>query len=130
MIMARTLPALVLAGGLLTALSACAAVPAAPAYEGAEPVGMGDDLYGFHVSMSGARDASEVEAYVTCVVAGFAVEKNAGFARRVLTNVKEEGGVWVADAVYSISPTLPRGMKTIDAEVAVADCAERGIPTV
>lgn len=128
--MARTLPALALTGGLLTALSACAAVPAAPVYEGAEPVGMGDDLYGFHVSMKGAREATEVEAYVTCVVAGFATEKNAGFARRVLTNVKEEGGVWIADAVYSISPTLPRGMKTIDAEVTVADCAERGIPTV
>lgn len=125
--MAHTPPALVLTGGLLTALSACAS---APIYGGAEPVGMGDDLYGFLVTMKGAREAAEVEAYVTCVVAGYALEKNAGFARRVRTNVKEEGGVWIADAVYSISPTLPRGIKTIDAEVAVADCAERGIPTV
>lgn len=128
--MARTLPALVLTGGLLTALSACAAAPVGPVYGGGEPVGMGDDLYGFLVTMKGARAVDEVEAYVTCVVAGYTLEKNAGFARRVRTNVKEEGGVWIADAVYSISPTLPRGTKTIDAEVTVADCAERGIPTV
>lgn len=128
--MARTLPALVLTGGLLTALTACAGAPETPVYGGADPVGMGDDLYGFLVTMKGARDEAEVEAYVTCVVAGYTLEKNAGFARRVRTNVKEEGGVWIADAVYSISPTLPRGIKTIDAEVTVSDCAERGIPTV
>jgi hypothetical protein len=44
--------------------------------------------------------------------------------------VQVEGGVRIADAVYTVSPTLPRGLQTIDAEVRVADCAELGIPTV
>jgi hypothetical protein len=44
--------------------------------------------------------------------------------------VNEEGGVWLADAVYTISPALPRGSRTIDAEVVTAACVEKGIPTV
>jgi hypothetical protein len=122
-------PVLALTGGLLTALSACAPVPASRIYEAADPVGMGGDLYGFLVSVKGSKSAADVEDYATCVVAAYALERQAGFARKVRVAVKEEGGVLSADAVYSISPALPRGIRTIDAEVTVADCAERGIPT-
>ncbi|MGB3313340.1 MAG: hypothetical protein WBB85_02915 [Albidovulum sp.] len=121
--------ALVLTGGL----SACTGTEAAarePVYRGGDPLGMGDDLYGFLVTMENAEDAAEVEDYVTCVVAGYAMEKEYGFARKLRVYVNEEGGVWSADAVYSITPTLPRGAKMIDAEVTAADCAQRGIPTV
>jgi len=128
--MPKTLPMLVLTGGLLAGLSACASTPAGKVYGGADPVGMGEDLYGFLVTMRGAADSTEVEDYVTCVVAGYTLEKNAGFARKVRVSVTQEGGVWSADAVYSISPALPRGIATIDAEVMAADCGERGIPTV
>lgn len=132
--MARMVPALAFAAGLLTGLSACAGpapdAPFSPVYRGGDPLGMGGDLYGFLVTMEGARGEADVEAYVRCVVAGYAREKGYGFARRVRTEVKEEGGVWIADAVYSISPALPRGLRTIDAEVTVADCSEQGIPTV
>ncbi|WP_413875919.1 hypothetical protein [Albidovulum sp.] len=122
-------PALALTGGLLTALSACVPVPASRVYEAADPVGMGGDLYGFLVSVKGSKSSADVEDYATCVVAAYALERQAGFARKVRVAVKEEGGVLSADAVYSISPALPRGIRTIDAEVTVADCAERGIPT-
>ena len=126
----------VLTGGL-SALAACAATDGAPridptrvpVYLGAEPVGIGDDLYGFDIRMKNPRGPEDIDAYVTCIVAGFALQKDAGFARKLRTNVKEEGGVWIADAVYSISPALPNGLRTIDAEVTVADCAEQGIPT-
>lgn len=125
-----------MAGGL-SALTACAATDGAPAedpsrvpvYLGAEPVGLGGDLYGFAIQMKNPRDAADIDAYVTCIVSGYALQKEAGFARKLRTNVKEEGGVWIADAVYSISPALPKGLRTIDAEVAVADCTEQGIPT-
>ncbi|WP_366557913.1 hypothetical protein [Albidovulum sp.] len=128
--MARALPLRALKGGLLTALSACAATPAARVYHAADPVGIGGDLVGFLVTVEGARTGAEAEDYATCVAAAYALEKQAGFARKVRVYVKEEGGVWSADAVYSVSPALPKGMRTIDAEVTVADCAERGIPTV
>lgn len=121
----------------LPTLAACAATDGTPrpdatrkpVYLGAEPVGLGGDLYGFAVRMRAPRDAADIDAYVTCIVAGYALQKDAGFARKLRTNVKEEGGVWIADAVYSISPALPSGLRTIDAEVAVSDCAENGIPT-
>lgn len=121
----------------LPSLAACAATDGAPredmsrvpVYLGAEPVGLGGDLYGFAVQMRDPRNAADIDAYVTCVVSGYALQKGAGFVRKLRTNVKEEGGVWIADAVYSISPALPKGLATIDAEVAVADCAEQGIPT-
>lgn len=126
---ARPLPFAVLAGGLLTALSACAGAPARQ-YEASDPVGLGGDLVGFLVTVRGAAGAAEAEDYATCVAAAHALEKQAGFVRKVRVLVKEEGGVWRADAVYSVSPALPKGLRTIDAEVTVADCAERGIPTV
>ncbi|MGL4280247.1 MAG: hypothetical protein ACRCS0_07775 [Albidovulum sp.] len=123
--------------GASAALAACAATGHAPKpdasrvpiYLGAEPVGMGDDLYGFSMRMRSPREAGDIDAYVTCMVAGYALQKDAAFARKLRTNVKEEGGVWIADAVYSISPELPKGTQTIDAEVTVADCEEQGIPT-
>ncbi|MDW4548179.1 hypothetical protein R5H32_02305 [Defluviimonas sp. D31] len=129
--MTHPLPQLAFLAGGLAGLSACVGTAAeGPVYLGSEPAALGEDLYGFAVSMRGARDKADLEAYVDCVVAGYATEKNDGFARRVRTKVKEEGGVWSADAVYSITPTLPRGLMTIDAKAKVADCAERGIPTV
>ncbi|SPH17337.1 hypothetical protein DEA8626_00855 [Defluviimonas aquaemixtae] len=133
--MTRPVPLLALLAGLSAGLSACAETPAPeapaePVYIGSNAAAMGGDLHGFIVTMEGGREAEDMDAYVECVVAGYALEKKQGFARKVRTYVRQEGGVWIADAVYTISPTLPRGLKTIDAEVAVADCAERGIPTV
>ena len=91
---------------------------------------MDGDLVNFRVAMQGARDGDDVSAYAECAAAQYALIRGYGFARHVRTKVQEEGGVWRADAVYTISPALPRGMQTIDAEVAVANCAETGIPTV
>ncbi len=63
------------------------------------------------------------------MVAGYAFEHKAGFARHVRTVTDKEGGIWHADAVYSVTAALPEGLKTIDAEVTVEDCAAQGIPT-
>ena len=88
------------------------------------------DLVNFRVAMRGARDNEDVAAYARCAAAQYALIRGFGFARLVRTNVAESGGNWRGDAVYTISSTLPRGIKTIDAEVAVSDCSEQGIPTV
>jgi hypothetical protein len=71
-----------------------------------------------------------VESYAECAAAQYALIRGYGFARHVRTNVNERGGIWRGDAVYTISPALPRGLRTIDAEVVVERCRERGIPTV
>ncbi|MGO4915608.1 hypothetical protein [Pseudogemmobacter sp. W21_MBD1_M6] len=117
------------------ALMACTAEttakgPYQPSYKGIETRLMDGDLVNFRVAMRGARDGDDVSAYAECAAAQYALIRGYGFARHVRTKVQEEGGVWRADAVYTISPALPRGMQTIDAEVAVANCAETGIPTV
>ncbi|WP_333827784.1 hypothetical protein [Pararhodobacter sp.] len=88
------------------------------------------DMVNFLVTMEGARGAEDVIAYARCAAAQYAVIRGYGFARHVRTNVAEQGGIWQADAVYTVSPALPRGFRTIDAEVTVADCTEQGIPTV
>ena len=80
--------------------------------------------------MAGARDAGEVERYAECAAAQYALIRGFGFARHLRTNVVQEGGIWRGDAVYTISPALPDGVKKIDAEVVAADCAENGIPMV
>ena len=53
-----------------------------------------------------------------------------GFARHVRTNVEQEGGLWREDAVYTNSPALPRGVRKTDADGVVANCADKGLPTV
>ena len=88
------------------------------------------DLLQLVVEMEGARDRRDVLEYAECTVSGYALERGFGFARQVRTQVSERGGVWRADAVYSVSTSIPRGLRTIDADAAVDDCRARGIPTV
>ncbi|MEM6373129.1 MAG: hypothetical protein AAF727_10175 [Pseudomonadota bacterium] len=118
----------------LAPVAACTPVPTAeqfiPDYKGVETMLLADDLVQFNVSMTNALSAEDVRNYAECAAAGYALIRGWGFARHLRTNVDEEAGVWTADAVYTISPDLPRGIKTIDAEVVSASCAEKGIPTV
>ena len=117
-------------------LSGCAAAVAAlpegasPKYDGIETILLDGDLVNFRVAMQGARNELEVEAYARCAAAQYALIRGFGFARHVRTTVAQTGSKWRGDAVYTISSALPRGLKTIDAEVTVRDCGEQGIPTV
>ncbi|MCI5094764.1 MAG: hypothetical protein MRY77_00460 [Rhodobacteraceae bacterium] len=101
-----------------------------PDYMGVETSLLEGDLVQFHVSMTGALGPHDVDNYAECAAAQYALIRGYGFARHLRTNLNQEGGVWTADAVYTISPALPRGLRTIDAEVVVAGCEENGIPTV
>lgn len=101
-----------------------------PVYNGIETILLDGDLVNFRVAMTGARDDKDVAAYGACAAAQYALIRGFGFARHVRTNVAIKGGVWRGDAVYTISAALPRGVKTIDAEVTVRDCGAQGIPTV
>ena len=117
------------------ALAACEpAVPVAsdfiPDYRGVETALLEGDLVQFNVAMTKAQSNQDVADYAECAAARYTLIRGYGFARHVRTNVTQEGGIWRGDAVYTISPSLPRGIKTIDAEVVAANCVERGIPTV
>lgn len=101
-----------------------------PDYRGIETRLLEDDLVTFVARMEGARDDGDVIDYTRCAAAQYALIRGYGFARHVRTSVTEEAGVWTGDAIYVVSPAVPRGLRTIDAEVAVDDCRERGIPTV
>lgn len=133
------LPALALGG-----LAACAEVrpaadPLAPALRGAPEDArylgvqtrlLDGDLVQFLVAVAGARDGQDAIVYARCAAAQYTLIRGYGFARHLRTNVAERAGVWQADAVYTVSPALPRGERTIDAEVTVEACTEQGIPTV
>ena len=119
----------------LMLLAACETqVPVAedfiPDYRGVETQLLDGDLVQFNVAMTKALSNQDVSGYAECAAAQYTLIRGYGFARHVRTNVTEEGGIWRADAVYTISPSLPKGLKTIDAEVTAFQCAERGIPTV
>jgi len=119
----------------LVLLAACEPqVPVAedfiPDYKGVETQLLDGDLVQFNVAMTKALSNQDVSDYAECAAAQYTLIRGYGFARHVRTNVTEEGGIWRADAVYTISPSLPKGLKTIDAEVTAFQCAERGIPTV
>jgi hypothetical protein len=121
---------------LLIGLAACgpSEVPEkadfSPDYMGIQTLLLDGDLVSFRVEMRGARNRDDVAAYARCAAAQYALIRGYGFARHVRTNVVQTGGIWRGDAVYTISPTLPDGLVTIDAEVVVRDCGVQGIPTV
>lgn len=125
--------AISLATGLMVG---CGVLPPAanggfsPEYLGVETRLLDGDLVNVFVSMRGARSRADVGDYALCAAAQYTLIRGFGFARHLRTNVSESGGIWRADAVYTVSPALPDGLRTIDAEVTVSDCAERRIPTV
>jgi hypothetical protein len=103
---------------------------AAPEYLGVDTFLLDGDLVQFEVTMKGAYSPQELDRYANCAAAQYTLIRGYGYARHVRTKLKQEGGIWAADAVYTISPSLPRGLRTIDASVEVADCEANGIPTV
>ena len=117
-----------------TALVACGATTTAPSgairYEGIETRLLEGDLVSFNVKIANIEIVQDVTDYAECAAAQYALIRGYGFERNVRTLVAEKDGVWAGDAVYTISSALPRGPKTIDAEVTVAECARRSIPTV
>ena len=100
-----------------------------PSYEGVETRLLDGDLVQFDVAMRGG-DAEAVTLYAECAAAQYTLIRGFGFARHVRTLTEETAGIWRADAVYTISAAIPAGVRTIDAEVTVRQCALRGIPTV
>ncbi|WP_299350067.1 hypothetical protein [uncultured Shimia sp.] len=103
-------------------------------YLGVETRLLEDDLVRFNVAMRGNKDdpnaAANVSRYAECAAAQYALIRGYGFARHLRTTTNFNDGTWSGDAAYTISSSLPDGLKTIDAEVIVADCKDNGIPTV
>lgn len=123
------------AGLILTGVALAACAPAPPVdeekqYLGIETRLLDGDLVQFEVKMRGADSVSDVEDYARCAAAGYTLIRGYGFARHVRTLTDQAGGVTSADAVYTISPAIPRGSITIDAEVVSTACRLNGIPTV
>ncbi|MBZ4023910.1 hypothetical protein CKO11_15775 [Rhodobacter sp. TJ_12] len=119
--------------GLVVGLAACAAPQAEVGritYEGVETRLLDDDLVGFQVAVTGTTNRARATAYANCAAAQYAMIRGYGFARHVRTNVQKQGTGVSVDAVYLISDAIPRGLRTIEAEVMLNDCRERGIPTV
>ncbi|MCB1399512.1 MAG: hypothetical protein KDJ82_06170 [Rhodobacteraceae bacterium] len=135
--MARLLSLAQLVPASLAGLVACAPAEGAGTqdvgavvYGGVETRLLDSDLVNLHLSVQGGQDDTAVTAYAGCAVAQFALDHGFGFVRHVRTTIEKKGDIRRADAVYTLSPALPRGLRTIDAEVTVADCADQGIPTV
>ncbi len=128
--MMRPARGLVLVAALLGCTGEGTRATAKPEYRGIETILMDDDLVNFRVEMKGAQAKDDVAAYARCAAAQYALIRGYGFARHLRTNIAESGGIWRGDAVYTISAALPLGLRNIDAEVTVRDCAAQGIPTV
>ena len=127
----RALPLMAIA--MLGACAQQAEVPTdggKPEYLGIQTVLLEGDMVSFRVAVRGGEAPQNIEDYARCAAAQYALIRGAGFARHVRTNVAKSGNVTRGDAVWLISAALPRGFRTIDAEVTVRDCGELGIPTV
>lgn len=116
--------------GAAAQASSAAPAEAAPRYLGIETRLLERDLVNFTVRMTGPADPFDVIAYARCAAAQYTLIRGYGFARHIRTKVSEENGLWQADAVYLISPDLPKGANTLDAAAELESCRARGIPTV
>lgn len=131
MIVSRSLQAM----GALVALAGCVqaqpeGMAFAPVYKGIEAKLLDGDLVRFDVVMERAQSGADVEDYAECAAAQYTLIRGYGFARHIKTDVAQVNGIWQGQAVYTISPALPDGLRTLDAEVVAASCAENGIPMV
>lgn len=130
--MARMVAVALVCGAVATA--ACA--PTEPVaegpvtYEGGMATLLADDLLQVMVEMGGPVTRDDLRVYADCAAADAAVFKGLSFARHVRTTVYEEAGLARADAVYTVSATLPAGVQTIDAATQAQTCRELGIPRV
>ena len=90
-----------------------------------------NDLVQFHVTLSGTKSSEQVARYTECAAAQYTLIRGFGFARHVrTTRIGQQADRLSADAVYTISRSLPQGTKTIDAEVVADACARDNIPMV
>ncbi|MGI1661176.1 hypothetical protein ACRDNQ_02960 [Palleronia sp. KMU-117] len=104
------------------------ALPPDAVYLGAEAEALDAEIIRITARMQGARDDRDVRDYALCALAGYADARGHAFARHLRTTVDKTGGVWQADAVYTISPAIPQGVRTIDVEAQLGACVETGIP--
>ena len=88
-----------------------------------------ENLVNILVDSGSAGGEDAVAQFAECAAVGYALEQGFGFARHIRTNRAKSGGTWRADAVYSITPTLPQGIRTGDGNVGAQNCADLGIPT-
>jgi hypothetical protein len=118
----------------LPVLVACAAPPTAedlvPDYLGVETVALVDDLVQVNVAMSKVLSAKDLQDYAECGLSEYASARDYGYARHLRTNVYKEGGAFAADAVYTLSSSVPDGLAIIDTAAVLAECRAKRIPTV
>ena len=116
---------------VLTGCARTLAEPAAgPEFLGSETILLADELVNIRADAAGGGGSRAARDYADCAAAGYALSRGFSFVRHVSTTLSEEGGIWRADAVYTLSPAIPAGVRTIDAETKVGACDETGIPTV
>lgn len=125
-----------LAAAFATSSGGCSDADAAPplasalaSYEGVTVSAVDPGLFRFEARVGGLAGAGAAEEYARCRAAAYALERGFGYVRHVRTITDKTGGVWRADAVYTMSPDKPGGPSAIDAAAAAAACAEQGIPT-
>ena len=123
----------VLAMGCDTGAESGSVTRLAPAdldYRGVETRLLDGDLVQFVVAMGPGAQPEDLNDYAVCAAAKYTLIRGYGFARHLRTRVSQDGNEAHGDAVFTISASLPRGSKTIDAEVVASDCAVNGIPMV
>ena len=100
----------------------------APFYKGISTRLLEKDLVQFKVHLANGAGPQAVQDYAKCAAAQYTLIRGYGYARHIRTNIECRANTWAADAVYTISADMPRGLKTIDAKAVAADCVENNIP--
>ena len=99
-------------------------------YLGVVPASLGGDLVLIQVAMRGARSREDVLRYADCGVAGYGLVEGLGYARHIRTTTDKTAGFWTGDAVYTLSPERPEGVRVIATRPFAEACERKGIPTV
>ncbi|MEP3846444.1 MAG: hypothetical protein ABJM43_14015 [Paracoccaceae bacterium] len=96
---------------------------------GIETMQIADNLMNYRVEMPNTLSSMGNADYAQYTAKGYVLIQGWDFARHVCSSVERDKNNWTADAYYTISEELPRGIKTIKAKAVAPAFAERGIPT-
>ena len=101
-----------------------------PDGRGIETMQFADDLMNSRVELTNTLSSTGNADYAQYTAKGYMLIQGWDFARHVCSSVERDKNIWTADAYYTISKELPRGIKTIKAGAVALAFAEHGIPTV
>ncbi|WBU57033.1 hypothetical protein [Paracoccus sediminicola] len=86
------------------------------------------ELVAVYVKLRQGVDGSAAFAYATCTLAAWSTTTDTPYARHIRTLSSERGGVLTVESIFTMSESLPLGLRVMERDETLQDCRANGIP--